>query len=156
MNSSVFFEPNQERKAFPFEWSDDHFSSRLSNRPIDSSALPASDSPLSKTLPIFLPKISSIIPCLLSPLAFIDTSFVSIFLLRWISQSRRVALSKVSLKPPLTPFRHLYRKPLDSSILVQETSGFHQRVNTWIVSSFRLEALGQSLLGVYRVPCEEL
>ena len=53
-----FFEPNQEWKAFSFEWSDDHFSSRLSNRPMNSSALPASNSPLSKTLPIFLPKIS--------------------------------------------------------------------------------------------------
>ena len=34
----------------------------------------------------------------------IDTSFVSIFLRRWISQSRRVALSKVSLNPPTNAF----------------------------------------------------
>ena len=92
--------------------------------------------------------------CLLSPLMSIDTSFVSIYLRKWISQSGWVALSKVSLKPPLTPFSSSF--PKDSSILVQETSGFHQRVNTWIVPSFRVEALGQSLLGIYRLPCEEL
>ena len=92
--------------------------------------------------------------CLFSPLMSIDTSFVSIYLRKWISQSGWVALSKVSLKPPLTPFSSSF--PKDSSILVQETSGFHQRANTWILSSFRVEALGQSLLGVYRLPCVEL
>ena len=91
---------------------------------------------------------------LFSPLMSTDTSFVSIYLRKWISQSGWVALSKVSLKPPLTPFSSSF--PKDSSILAQETSGFHQRVNTWIVPSFRVEALGQSLLGVYRLPCEEL
>ena len=38
-----------------------------------------SNSPLSKTLPIFLPKISSIILCLLSPLMSIDKLCVYIF-----------------------------------------------------------------------------
>ena len=64
--------------------------------------------------------------------------------------------SNVLLKPPTKAFSSPVPKAIKFFNSGSRDFRVPPRANTWIVSSFRVEALGQSSLGAYRLPCEEL
>ena len=63
---------------------------------------------------------------------------MSIFLRRWISQSRRVALSKVSLKPPINAFSSSVPKAIKFFNSGSRDFRVPPRANTWGYSHIKM------------------